>query len=498
VFWRIRGMMLCWRCPCAEQCNTVKVRFSRLGVPFFGLTYCHCLLVQDTWMCPIRGCHSACRGSNFRDRQGRRVHNNSAEKGGFGHCVAQYRVVATWHVWYKTCARSAPDRHANYRNCFDSNDLKTSLLRSLRPIANMPTTSVAGPLILTNLGPVTTTFTAPGSCATQWKNSQHGFGSEGFPDFIAAGSCDEPLMKSECFPHGDKLLEMQSSLQTALNYEEYFTQPYQPYYSPAWNCPAGWTTAGVAGMADGTASVNGVFSPSGAAENVTSTVEAGIGGPEGYSTITVTETKTPVNFIPNMITSALGTDETAVLCCPRFVPCQRSAQCMILETLLTVRSGYTADAYHAGCLTRFPGSSLSGIEGCFRILTSARIPTETSTLIDTWEFGGQTFTQRHTLWPQPTDYPDGVSKVSYVFDARGHPMTTLANGSSAPLIEGSDSWDGVAFQPFLVLIANGSGTEAGGDITEGGDDDSAASASTRSLWAMGAALFVGFIAAAVL
>jgi hypothetical protein len=81
------------------------------------------------------------------------------------------------------------------------------------------------------------------------------------------------------------------------------------YYSPAFHCPIGWSTAGVAAMSNGSPSISGIFSGlSIAMETRTYTMDDG-----------TIETLPPWNWRANRITSALGPDETVLVCRPRFV-----------------------------------------------------------------------------------------------------------------------------------------------------------------------------------
>ena len=180
----------------------------------------------------------------------------------------------------------------------------------------MPTTSVAGSFLLSNLGEVTSTFTAPSSCATHWRNNYHAVGLDGMRNFAFIGSCDIPFdhIEEDCFPQGEKLrkldVEQRQSRQTNPFYGLATTQVY---FSPAYACPSGWETAGVAAMSNGTASINGIFMP-------TATVVTKSGSVSGPTVNTDSASYFPSRDWPaNMLTSALGPLETAILCCPRYV-----------------------------------------------------------------------------------------------------------------------------------------------------------------------------------
>ncbi|KAM5354535.1 hypothetical protein ACJ41O_001182 [Fusarium nematophilum] len=105
---------------------------------------------------------------------------------------------------------------------------------------------------ITNLGPLTTTYTAPTSCATATDGII--FGHPLYP-FMAGGfpSCD-PGNFSDCIPSGDAFDKL--SREQAYWAEQRFIH----YYSPGLACPEGWTTAGTMNKADGTVGASGMLS----------------------------------------------------------------------------------------------------------------------------------------------------------------------------------------------------------------------------------------------
>lgn len=169
----------------------------------------------------------------------------------------------------------------------------------------MPTTSVAGVLPITNLGPLTTTFTAPSTCATQPAISGAG-GADVKPPRVnwPEGNCEKGLERADhypdCLPSGDKWRE----LVEGSNNGRY----PQPYYSPGLHCPRGYTTVGIAEVNDSTTSVSGILDPT-----------------FTYHEYSITSWLFKVTGVPDFplpvyqFTSALGPGETAIVCCPRFV-----------------------------------------------------------------------------------------------------------------------------------------------------------------------------------
>ncbi|KAI8717318.1 hypothetical protein NCS52_00807100 [Fusarium sp. LHS14.1] len=107
---------------------------------------------------------------------------------------------------------------------------------------------------ITNFGPLTTTFTAPSSCATEttdrvfFANATNLAMQWGFP------KCKGGYV-GDCFPSGSA-------------YDDYVTtywerpiQQWYPYFSPGLVCPQGWSTVGTFALAGNTSSANadGVF-----------------------------------------------------------------------------------------------------------------------------------------------------------------------------------------------------------------------------------------------
>ncbi|KAH6970856.1 hypothetical protein BKA56DRAFT_678008 [Ilyonectria sp. MPI-CAGE-AT-0026] len=113
----------------------------------------------------------------------------------------------------------------------------------------MPSTTAYFGELVTNLGPLTTTFTAPASCATATDHFYYGKNSSlgiiygqptcGFKDY------------GDCIPSGSAYDSL------AANMYKSATQPFVHYYSPGIVCPSGWTTAGTLAHANETGPVTG-------------------------------------------------------------------------------------------------------------------------------------------------------------------------------------------------------------------------------------------------
>ncbi|GKT44336.1 uncharacterized protein ColSpa_04517 [Colletotrichum spaethianum] len=158
---------------------------------------------------------------------------------------------------------------------------------------------------LTNLGPLTTVFTAPSACATRSPDLYLAFESA-FTDRVQPffpKRCEyNPL--SNCFPSGSAL----DASYTSASSLGFPGGQAIAYFSPASICPEAYTTAGVAAKnSNGEVSSAGVFSPP--------VVEVPIGSqPEGRGPLAGIIGSNP---ILNVLTEALDNGEIAVICCPR-------------------------------------------------------------------------------------------------------------------------------------------------------------------------------------
>jgi hypothetical protein len=153
----------------------------------------------------------------------------------------------------------------------------------------MPTSSVLSEFTFSNLGPLTTTWTAPASCATSAGDVKIGVTQHPGKYFYDA-SCQ--VKEYNCVPTG---ASTDPALATDLNPTNLFQGAY---FSPGLYCPSGWTTAGLASRKEN-ASVtwSGLFSPF---EAIPTSVDGDIFNDPG-----------------NVLMQLLDPSETAMICCPR-------------------------------------------------------------------------------------------------------------------------------------------------------------------------------------
>lgn len=156
----------------------------------------------------------------------------------------------------------------------------------------MPTVSTLSELTFSNLGPLTTTFTAPSSCST----IDSGFTAVAYKQDVTAilydTSCEVEYDGWDCYPEGSA----PSPTVTTVNLADTFKYTY---FSPGIYCPSGWKTVGVASRdGDKPVTSSGAF----ANDTVIPTHIAGV-----------------FPNAANVLMQALDPSETAVLCCPRYV-----------------------------------------------------------------------------------------------------------------------------------------------------------------------------------
>ncbi|KAL2059921.1 hypothetical protein VTL71DRAFT_10076 [Oculimacula yallundae] len=206
----------------------------------------------------------------------------------------------------------------------------------------MPTATSLSGYDLLNIGPATTTFTAPASCATAYRTM---VAREDFPQNPLYNVHCPWQPPADCNPSGSVVQSLISSARVAeaTDHDATFFIPYQ---SPGIFCPSGQTTAGVAEKLNPTSyKVSGVF-------NMTFDTD------ESWNY--------PV-FQPylDVFVSALEPGETAILCCP---------------------SSYTAAP--GNCYSAIPTSVFMPTTGCARMIPGEDI----GTISGTFTFGGQVFT----------------------------------------------------------------------------------------------------------
>ncbi|KXJ94789.1 hypothetical protein Micbo1qcDRAFT_202601 [Microdochium bolleyi] len=184
----------------------------------------------------------------------------------------------------------------------------------------MPVSTVLSQATFTNLGPLTTTYTAPASCYTP-TNVYLGWKLQ--PQFLAWGQDCAALPyppASDCIPEGS-VWDADLGSETTTNH--FF------YHSPGIVCPKSWTTAGVAfRIGEGALNTTGVFNPT------PTSIPPGVDYSPGSPII---------NPLWNIGLENLDADETMVACCP---------------------SGYTASPYGGRCYSTRPTSVYTASTGC--------------------------------------------------------------------------------------------------------------------------------------
>ena len=150
----------------------------------------------------------------------------------------------------------------------------------------MPTATSTDGFTLTNLGPLTTTYTAPTSCSTAL---DHVFITQPEERLWYGDGC-ELATYGDCVPSGSAIDARAPAVYSAVDIDEVY------YHSPGIACPANWATVGVVAKAsNGSFSSTGVFSP----------------------TALPTSGHLGSQFGLNVLMSAMDPGETAVVCCPR-------------------------------------------------------------------------------------------------------------------------------------------------------------------------------------
>lgn len=108
----------------------------------------------------------------------------------------------------------------------------------------MPTATTVSDFTLLNLGPLTTTFTAPSSCATATA-SRFGLGYAEVP-FYGSMRSEQCGMDRYMYTGSDTACYPSASAHNANYMSAYAARPFRypiQYHSPGNACPAGWTTA---------------------------------------------------------------------------------------------------------------------------------------------------------------------------------------------------------------------------------------------------------------
>lgn len=107
---------------------------------------------------------------------------------------------------------------------------------------------------ITNFGPLTTTFTAPSSCATETTDRVFFGNATNLAQQFGNPKCLGGYV-GDCIPSGSAYDDYVTS------YWERPIQAWYPYFSPGLVCPSGWSTVGTLALAENTGSVDagGVF-----------------------------------------------------------------------------------------------------------------------------------------------------------------------------------------------------------------------------------------------
>ncbi|KAF4773608.1 hypothetical protein HER10_EVM0002386 [Colletotrichum scovillei] len=187
----------------------------------------------------------------------------------------------------------------------------------------MPTPTLSGTTLL-NLGPLTTIWTAPASCATSTPTPAL---ARKFDPGVAywQQTCEvdrDPY--DDCIPSGDAMNSEYHARQTS-------TERFLFHFSPGSQCPSGWVTAGY-GIRDETSShsLSGVF------DDPTLTFDA------GTRTSVASEINSTFELRADLFMSAMEPSETVIACCP---------------------SGYTAGLY-GNCYSSTAREAYTASTGC--------------------------------------------------------------------------------------------------------------------------------------
>ncbi|KAJ4187501.1 hypothetical protein NW755_006993 [Fusarium falciforme] len=194
----------------------------------------------------------------------------------------------------------------------------------------MPTTTEYLGYTITNLGPLTTTYTAPTECATATDNIQFVQadlpwipGAWGYPSCI-------PGDYGKCIPSGDAYDKL------AKEHAYTWQQGFFPYYSPGLVCPKGWTTAGEYAKSKGTPT-------------------------EGMLTVQPENSITEPQMLAltSIWTSVLEDSETLVYCCPSGYTGDNFLNCH------SVMGPITELGYTEGCIHTWSGKYYTDVTATF-------------------------------------------------------------------------------------------------------------------------------------
>ncbi|KAJ5727203.1 hypothetical protein N7493_005023 [Penicillium malachiteum] len=178
----------------------------------------------------------------------------------------------------------------------------------------MPSVSTLSQVTFSNLGPLTTTFTAPSSCSTM---GETGVAYRSLPNAMLWNiDCSinpkDPAPSWDCYPEGTA----PSPTATLANPDEILQASY---FSPGLFCPSGWKTVGEAVRDGSSISSNGAFSY--------------------YTTPLPSVVQEAFPDPMNVLMEALADGETAALCCPSYMTGATNIGCYSTLPSYTVSEG---------------------------------------------------------------------------------------------------------------------------------------------------------------
>ncbi|KAJ5365420.1 hypothetical protein N7517_008306 [Penicillium concentricum] len=273
----------------------------------------------------------------------------------------------------------------------------------------MPTASTLSGYTFSNWGPLTTTFTAPTSCATLTSNVGAGE-SIPFPRLYYRAECS-PEYDWSCVPTGTitSLPPQYTSLD--LNPQN---EMHKNYFSPGLYCPSGWATVGLASRdGDKPVTSSGVVSP-------IAPVPTHFYFPFA---------NTPENVFVQM----LEPNETAVWCCPSSMTANTLVGCYsalpdyeISTVCEMVMPSYNIDIESATVL--LDGTTVSG--PMMSLTGTHPVSTRHHNVPDDYEFVGLTIAPFVTIVHRSGDLPASTT-VHQSSDLPTSPSTVKTNGVSS-------------------------------------------------------------------
>ncbi|RTE83933.1 hypothetical protein BHE90_001520 [Fusarium euwallaceae] len=265
---------------------------------------------------------------------------------------------------------------------------------------------------ITNLGPLTTTYTAPAECATATENIQ--FIQADLPWVPAAWgypSC-VPGDYGKCIPSGDAYDKLAK--------EHYYTwqQEFFPYYSPGLVCPKGWTTAGEYAKSKGTPT-------------------------KGMLTAQPDWNITEPAFLPltSVWTSVLEDSETLVYCCPSGYTGDNFLNCH------SIMGPITDFGYTTGCIHSWDGKKYTDATATFEGVESPYI----SKIKITAKPGTAYWTETViTVEETNIHVATKVPAVALVYQSSDLEKATLPGGSEKETSSSGESEKNAAAAPLSV------------------------------------------------